>query len=178
MSSRTVCPVSLPGSICAWCGTKMGQSPFTDGVSWICEPCFQAEVRSQNKVAMSSKTKKLYNPRTISFEEWREFMREFISTNGASGAAWDVMTALRGPDTPTERSGMGSAEFSKAYAARVSRKFKTVEVIRAVAFYGSVGGCAKRHTDDKVVVPAWDDHFNRHVRRAAARLGLNVEVEK
>ena len=121
---------------------------------------------------------KLYNPRTISFEEWREFMGEFIRYNGSSGAAWDVMTTLRGPDAPSERSDQSASENARDYRGRLDRKFQTVEVIRAVAFHGVVGGCAKSHKDDKVILPSTDDHFNRHVRRAAGRLGLKVEVEK
>ena len=131
-------------------------------------------------VWMSSKDKRgatLYNPRTCSFEEWREFMRVFITHNPASSPAWDVMTALRGPDAPSERAGQPPKAYSAAYKGRRDRKFKTVEVIRSAAFYSAVGGCARQHTGDTVVVSKQEDHFDRHVRRAAAQLGLKVEVE-
>ena len=117
---------------------------------------------------------------SLSFDQWREFMREYLSLNPSAGAAWDVLTCQRGPDAPSERPDMSSSEFSKAYAGRRERKYNTVEVIREVAFFGTVGGAARHHKADRVKLPPksrWD-HFDRHVERAARVLGLKVEVEK
>lgn len=91
---------------------------------------------------------------------------------------WDIITASRGPDAPSERGDMSGEESTKAYAARRARKYKTVEVIRAKAFPG-VGG-ARYHDDDHVILPKdrrqWD-HFDGHVAKAAHALGLKVEYE-
>ena len=68
------------------------------------------------------KGSKLFDPSELSFNEWREFMALFIKTNGSSGAAWDLMTCLRGPDSPSERGDMSSEEAATAYAGRRARK--------------------------------------------------------
>lgn len=123
---------------------------------------------------------KLYNPSTISFQEWQEFMATFLSSNSASGRAWDVITCQRGPDFPSERPDMSGEEHRKAYAGRRERKFNTVEVVRKASFGGVVGGCARSRKDTKVLLPpssCWD-HFDRHVQRAAIVLGLKVEEGK
>lgn len=103
-------------------------------------------------------------------------LRELLRTD-PSGAFWDVVTALRGPDSPSERPGMGGKEYDRAYGARRKRKYNTVEVIRDRAIGNTAPG-ARRHTDDKVIVPPEEerDHFDQHVIRAAKRLGLGVEV--
>lgn len=91
---------------------------------------------------------------------------------------WSVITCLRGPDFPSERPNMSEAEHKKAYKARRDRKFDTVEIIRA-ASVGQVGG-ARVHVDDHVTLPPKDqwDHFDKHVARAAAALGLKVKLRK
>lgn len=93
---------------------------------------------------------------------------------------WDLMTGLRGPDSPSERGDMTSEEQARAYKGRRARKFKTVEVIRAKAFNGVIGGSARSHHADHITLPPrgqWD-HFDRHMERAARVLGLKVVVEE
>lgn len=123
--------------------------------------------------------KDLYCPNNISLEKWRQFMARFLRRNPNSGAAWDIMTGLRGPDSPSERPDMGVEERDRAYRGRRKRKYDTVEIIRHTAFYGALGGCARHHEDTKVTLPPrgqWD-HFDRHVARAAQYLGLQVKIE-
>lgn len=114
----------------------------------------------------------------LTFKEKREKIGEWLG--GPDGAAlWDLMCALRGPDSPSERGNMGSAEAAAAYKGRRARKFKTVEVVRQKAFYGVIGGCARHHNDDHITLPPeaeWD-HFDRHMQRAASILGLTVVIE-
>ena len=118
--------------------------------------------------------------RSMTFKEWQEFMAEFLRYNDSASKAWDVITCQRGPDSPSERPDMGPAESAKAYKGRRERKYNTVEVIRAASFGGVVGGAARSHKADKVVVPPPEqrDHFDRHVVRAAGVLGLKVEVSE
>ena len=115
----------------------------------------------------------------LSFTEWRRFMSEFMSSNHNASKAWDVMGCVRGPDSPSERPDMTPDESSKAYSGRRDRKFKTVEIIREAMFFGSIGGCARHHRDSKVTVRPHgkQDHFDRHVERAAHALDLTVEYE-
>ena len=94
------------------------------------------------------------------------------------GRLWDLMCAQRGPDAPSERPSMDSSEQAAAYSARRKRKFDTVEVIRANSWGGVVGGAARSHHGDTVTLPPrneWD-HFDVHVERAAAILGLKMVV--
>lgn len=116
----------------------------------------------------------------FTLDELRQLMGVIIQKNPNSGRFWDILTCLRGPDSPSERGDMDSAEASRAYQGRRDRKFKTVEVIRQKAFFGIIGGAARHHDSEKVILPpsgSWD-HFDKHVARAAGALGLKVEVEK
>ena len=116
----------------------------------------------------------------LSFDQLRKFLQQVINENPHSGALWDVLTCLRGPDSPSERSDMSSSAASKAYAGRRERKYRTVEIIRSAAFFGTIGGAARSHAADKVILPPskmWD-HFDKHVARAASRLGLKVETKE
>lgn len=114
-----------------------------------------------------------------SFDELRTFMGQVIRYNPSSGKLWDLITCLRGPDSPSERPDMSAEESSKAYAGRRERKFNTVEVIRQNAFFGVVGGAARHRAGDTVLLPpsSQRDHFDRHVARAASVLGLKVKVD-
>ena len=112
----------------------------------------------------------------LSLDQWRRFMGEYLGSNPTSGSAWDILTCLRGPDSPCERVGMSPTEASIAYDGRRKRKFDTVEVIRSAAFFGIVGGVARHHPGEEVLLPPeqeWD-HFDKHVWKAARRLGLKV----
>lgn len=91
---------------------------------------------------------------------------------------WDILTGLRGPDSPSERPNMSSSESSAAYSARRKRKRETVEAIRGFTFPG-IGG-ARYRTDEPVVYlpPSTEwDHFDKHVARAAQTIGLKVAVK-
>ena len=95
------------------------------------------------------------------------------------GALWDIMCALRGPDSPSETPSMSPQQRALAYNARRKRKFNTVEVIREKAFFGVVGGCARHHEGDTILLPptiGWD-HFDGHMQKAANVLGLKVVIE-
>lgn len=115
------------------------------------------------------------NPKT--FKEIQAVIGDFLATSPESGKLWDLMTCLRGPDSPSEKPNMTSSESSAAYRGRRQRKANTVEVIRYHAFGGVVGGAARSRSDrDWVELPPrneWD-HFDRHVERAAGILGLEV----
>jgi hypothetical protein len=98
-------------------------------------------------------------------------MQRFI-LNGNPGEVkdfWDVMSAIRGPDGPSD------------IQKREARKFLTVQVIRGVAFHGAVGGNAAHRTDSRSVsLPCREDgmvwdHFDAHVAKAAIALGLTIE---
>lgn len=113
----------------------------------------------------------------LTFDEKRRKIGEWLKESEGS-KLWDLMCALRGPDSPSERSSMGDKERAAAYQGRRKRKRETVEVIREKAFFGVIGGAARHHDADKVVLPPsreWD-HFDQHVQRAAAILGLTVET--
>lgn len=118
----------------------------------------------------------------LTCNDMRKVCQEFFNTADGSERAkfWDVITALRGPDSPSERPNMTPEESSKAYQGRRERKYKTVEVIRSKAFYGACGGSARRRDGESVLLPPTEcwEHFDKHVAKAAAVLGLKVEVEK
>lgn len=121
-----------------------------------------------------------FNPSTASLKELREMMGEVIRNNPNSGKFWDLITCLRGPDSPSETPAMSPSESSSAYNQRRVRKAKTVEVIRAMAFFGAVGGAARYRTDREYVeLPprsTWD-HFDKHVERAARAIGIEVRIK-
>ena len=117
---------------------------------------------------------------SLSFEQFRRFMAELLGKNPCSGTVWDLLTGLRGPDSPSERPDLGTKANATAYTARRDRKYRTVEVIRAAAFYGTVGGSARRHQGDSIQLPPqmrWD-HFDKHAARAAQTIGLKVETSE
>jgi hypothetical protein len=92
-------------------------------------------------------------------------------------ALWDVLTALRGPDFPSEIGDGSGVKNAAAYDQRRKRKYATTEIIRAKS--GLHGGAARFHAGDHVTVPpfAKQDHFDRHVVKAAQALGITVKVE-
>jgi len=113
----------------------------------------------------------------LTLEEWRQFMAEFMSKNQNSSSAWDIMGCVRGPDSPSETLEMDNKSHQKAYRGRRERKYNTVEVIREAMFFGRVGGAARFHKGSSVKVNSSykQDHFDKHVVRAATALGLKVE---
>ena len=111
-----------------------------------------------------------------SLDDLRRLVGKMLTTNPNSDRLWDILTALRGPDAPSERPNMKPKEALAAYASRRERKYRTVEILRERAFFGAVGGVARHHDDDKVTLPphvAWD-HFDKHVARAANAIGIKV----
>ena len=113
----------------------------------------------------------------LSLTQWRQFMAEFMQKNPNASAAWNIMGCIRGPDFPSERPDMNSREREKAYSGRRKRKYETVEVLREAMFFGVVGGCARHHKEDHVLVmqDSNADHFDRHVVLAARALGIEVK---
>lgn len=113
----------------------------------------------------------------LSLTDLREFMYFALRESPAAGQFWDLITGLRGPDSPSERPDMSSEESAKAYAGRRNRKYDAGEVIRDTAFFGACGGCARSHAGDTIVVnPASkQDHYDRHAVRAAKVIGLKVK---
>lgn len=94
-----------------------------------------------------------------------------------SEAAWSVITALRGPDSPSERPNHSHAKSSELYWLRRERKRRTVEVIRGKAV-GQVGAARTRKADSITLPPSscWD-HFDKHCARAANVLGLHINID-
>lgn len=128
----------------------------------------------------SGKTQFKYeNINAASIEDIRKLIAAWFKT-GKGGGFWDLITALRGPDYPSERPNMSAGESAEAYAARRKRKYASTEVIRAKAFYGVIGGAARSHDGDHITLPPQDqwDHFDKHMARAAGVLGLEVRTEK
>lgn len=117
---------------------------------------------------------------SLSFVDWRRFMSEFMLKNSNAQSAWDVMGCIRGPDSPSERPDMAPEESHSAYAGRRKRKYNTVEVIREAMFFGSIGGCARYHRDSKIILPPKEkhDHFDRHAKKAAKVLGLEIMYDE
>lgn len=101
------------------------------------------------------------------------YLAEVVNKDGGKGL-WDIITALRGPDSPSEIGSSGGPVWNALYEARRARKYKTTEIIRAVA--GLHGGAARYHMGDHVIVPTGpnQDHFDKHVVKAANALGIKV----
>lgn len=119
------------------------------------------------------------NIKEASIDDIRKLISEWFKS-GKGGGFWDLITAMRGPDYPSERPDMASGEASKAYAARRARKYASCEVIRTKAFYGVIGGAARSHDDDHITLPPQNqwDHYDKHMARAAGVLGLEVRIKK
>lgn len=116
--------------------------------------------------------------KSLTFDEQRVVIGIFLKNPGG-GNLWDLLTGLRGPDSPSETPDMSSSESAKAYQGRRDRKYKSTEVIREEAFFGVVGGAARYRKATKVLLPPqslWD-HFDKHAYRAANAIGLKVEYE-
>jgi hypothetical protein len=116
-------------------------------------------------------------PRT--FDGMRSVLFDYLRNYDPGGRMWDLLTGLRGPDSPSERPDLSDEVNRTNYAARRARKRQTVEVIRGHAFPG-IGGARYRTDVSQVVLPQpnkWD-HFDKHVARAAKALNLSIVYEK
>lgn len=115
----------------------------------------------------------------LTFDQQRVALGIFIKSDRGQ-KLWDLITALRGPDSPSETPSMSGKEAKIAYAERRKRKYNSTEVIRWAAFFGVVGGAARYHEGDKIVVEDLDnlDHFSKHMVRAANAIGLKVKASK
>lgn len=115
-------------------------------------------------------------------DEMRGLIGEFLKRGDSEAQRlWDIITCQRGPDAPSEVGGGADQSNSEAYNLRRERKRDTVEVIRAQSWNGVVGGCARYRTDIKYVTvepPSQQDHFARHVVKAASALGLEIKYKK
>jgi hypothetical protein len=127
---------------------------------------------------MSSAYLKEIDVADVSLDDMRRFIGRYLTGGPDADKLWDIMTALRGPDSPSEDSQQDSKTYSEAYRGRRERKYAGVEIIRQHAFFGAMGGGARHHNDDKVVLLNGTDHHDRHLARAAAVLGLKVERRK
>jgi hypothetical protein len=122
-----------------------------------------------------------YTP--LSCDEMRELNSRFLqhASQSEKQRYWDLITALRGPDVPSETAGMTKEQNSIAYEARRKRKAQGVEVIRHFVFDGHIGGSARSRSDRfHIVVPPQieQDHHDIHLMKAARVLGLVVKVAK
>ncbi len=110
-------------------------------------------------------------------EEQLKQLQAWLRAPGGE-ALWHVMTAFRGPDSPSERPDQDGPTRAEQYRLRRERKRDTVEVIRGKALAGASRGARYRQDTDTVILPPekeWD-HFDRHVLQAAHALGLTVQI--
>lgn len=116
--------------------------------------------------------------KSLTFDEQRTAIGIFLKSS-SGGKLWDLITGLRGPDSPSERADMKYNEHSTAYGARCARKYKSTQIIREYAFFGVIGGAAKHRPGTKIVLPPQErfDHFDKHMLRAAEAIGLGVQYE-
>lgn len=114
----------------------------------------------------------------ISFDAIRTQIGEWLR-GPHGGELWDLMCAQRGPDSPSETEEMDAPTRNRMYLARRERKYKTAEVIRSASWFGACGGAARRRVDDHITIPpsSKQDHFDRHMVRAATLIGLRVDIE-
>jgi hypothetical protein len=130
---------------------------------------------------MKDKEPPPYTPRNL--DEMRECIQRFMNMapGGDTARFWNLITALRGPDTPCETTDMDQTQREIAYKARRQRKSGGVEVIRWHAFHGTVGGTARYRSDrDYIEVPPrkQHDHHDGHLVKAAEAIGLKVEYKE
>jgi hypothetical protein len=122
-----------------------------------------------------------FTPMTL--VEMRELNRRFFQNAPEKEQQnyWHLVTALRGPDVPSESMNMTTEQRNIAYEARRKRKAQGVEVIRYHAFGGAMGGSARYRSDRSyIVVPPYEeqDHHDLHLVKAARVLGLAVKTAK
>lgn len=110
----------------------------------------------------------------ITFQEKLDILAVWVEQDKA---LWDVLTALRGPDSPSEIGDGLGVKNAALYDQRRKRKYQTTEIIRAKS--GLHGGAARFHAGNQVKVPPTEkwDHFDRHVVKAAKALGIEVVTE-
>lgn len=104
----------------------------------------------------------------------KQIGRWLSGKHGSSLAA--ILAAQRGPDSPSERPDMGSAEHSAAYWGRRARKASSGEVIRAASFFGLGRVGARARSGGSITLPLsqnWD-HYDKHMASAAGVLGIKV----
>ena len=114
-------------------------------------------------------------------DQLRAMIGCMLSKNLNSGRLWDIITAQRGPDTPSETINCpGAPGQPEIYKQRRDRKYLTTEVIRSASWFGVVGGAARSHSGTTVTVRPLkeQDHFDRHVIKAANALGLEVKTQE
>jgi hypothetical protein len=121
----------------------------------------------------------LWKPNALTLESMLEIMQSWFLSASSNEAKklWDVITCLRGPDSPSERASQETDERESNYIARRRRKYNTVEIIRHCAFKNHVPGSARSHKGKEIILPKdtnkWD-HFDGHCWKAAQALGLKV----
>jgi hypothetical protein len=108
-------------------------------------------------------------------DEIRKQIGRWLSgKHGANLAA--ILAAQRGPDSPSERGDMASADYDKAYWGRRARKASSGEVIRQASFFGIGRVGARSRSGDSITLPPSDlwDHYDKHMASAAHALGIAV----
>jgi hypothetical protein len=108
-------------------------------------------------------------------DEIRKQIGRWLSGKHGSGLA-AILAAQRGPDSPSERGDMSSADHDKAYWGRRARKFSSGEIIRAASFFGLGRVGARSRTASSITLPPSDnwDHYDKHMAQAAGVLGIAV----
>ena len=113
----------------------------------------------------------------LTCDDMRHVLHDFFlnSSHTETQKLWDVLTALRGPDAPSE----GSGVVGDTYDNRRKRKYETTEIIRERAFFGAMGGAARYHKGYSIVLhkATSGDHFSRHAAEAAIILGLKIIIK-
>ncbi|TFH63977.1 MAG: hypothetical protein E4G90_09035 [Gemmatimonadales bacterium] len=106
-----------------------------------------------------------------------DLLVELLTTGPESSKLWDIVTAMRGPDSPSERPSDAPTTHRRKWAERVERKMQTVAVIRGEVFGAtSAPGSARMTRRSYVRLPKegeWD-HYDKHVARAARALELEL----
>lgn len=106
-----------------------------------------------------------------------EMLKRMVTHNSYGSDLWDVVTCLRGPDSPSEKDTMDKTDYQAAYKARRKRKHDTVEVIRGMSV-GQVGAARTRAGSSITLPPSAEwDHYDKHCARAAKVLGLDVHIK-
>ena len=112
----------------------------------------------------------MLNPTTCTLTEWLDFTDAFLCHNPAAGKAWDIMTALRGPDT--------EEHYLKSYTIGVRRRAfprltSLYDLTYRHPYTAGVFGCASFNAEDCIYTrPSGErslglnPHFTHHIHSA------------
>lgn len=111
----------------------------------------------------------------FTLDQIRRQIGRWLSGRHGSALA-TILSAQRGPDSPSERPDMAGPEHHKAYWGRRARKASSGEVIRQASFFGLGTVGARSRGGTEIVLPPksqWD-HYDKHMAAAAPLVGLKV----